>query len=159
MGVKGFYRVLQEEGFLPEEEPCCSTSVWRDASVMHNNPKFAARVSMIKRCSTLFIDGAGLAFHLYKIAHARHAAQVLTSSTSKRVVGSSSSPCSAKRLKPEQVTKLLPNLLPLSKLDEVTREFVETLTSKHHMKLRVFFDGALRREAKQKTDEKRRQKR
>ena len=191
MGVKGFYRVLQQEGWLPDEagSPCCSTSLWRDSSVMHTCPSFASKVSLIKKRSTLFIDGAGLAFHLHRIAYARHAQKVLrqdptttTSSSTSRISetptteggGSNNSsgrrpsrrrsstvncPCSAKHLTPEQVTRLLPNLLPLTLLDEVTRDFVDVLKKKHNMKLVVYFDGGKRREAKKETDEKRGQRR
>lgn len=120
--------------------------------------KFASRVSLVNRRSTLFIDGAGLCFYLHRIAYARHTAEVLTLSPGRRK-SSANSPCSAKHLKPQQVTKLLPNLLPLSKIDEVAREFVDTLKNKHHLKLIVYFDGELRREAKRETDKKRQLKR
>jgi len=167
MGVRGFNKVLQEEGWLPDEAgtPCCSTSLWRDPSVMHNCPRFASRVSQIKRRSTLYIDGAGFAFHVHRIAYARHVNQVLNrkESTSARSSSALSSgrrsstnnncSCSTKHLTPEQVTRLLPNLIPLILLDEVTREFVETLQKKHHMKLIVVFDGGKRRKAKAKPND------
>jgi 5'-3' exonuclease len=117
---------------------------------MHTCPKLAANVSLVKRRSTLLIDGAGLAFHLYRTAYARRIEEV---------IGRTQSCCSLKNLKPEHVTPLLPNLLPLSKLEEVTREFVDILKSKHHMKLVVYFDGELRRQAKQATDEQRQERR
>ena len=112
----------------------------------------------------MHIDGSGLAFHLYKTAYARHVADVLgqtnnNNNNGERRRGMSSCPCSVKKLSPEHVTKLLPNLLPLGRLDEVTREFVETLQQKHMMQLKIYFDGELRREAKQATDEERRRKR
>ena len=155
--------------------------------MMHNCPAFASKVSLIKKRSTLFIDGAGLAFHLHRIAYARHAEKVLrqdpkstpTTSSGSRISdtptteGNNSSgrrpsrrrsstvncPCSAKHLTPDQVTKLLPNLLPLTLLEEVTRDFVDVLKKKHNMKLVVYFDGGKRREAKKDTDEKRGQRR
>ncbi|CAB9523236.1 Probable ATP-dependent RNA helicase spindle-E [Seminavis robusta] len=141
MGVKRFQRVLQDEGWLPEETSCCSVSLWRPANVMVDCPKFASRVSMVQRRSTLLIDGAGLAFHLYRVAYARRMQQVCGCGCA-----------SVKHVQPHQVTPLLPNFLPLTLLDEVTREFVETLQKKHHMKLIVYFDGELRRDAKRHTD-------
>lgn len=157
MGVRGFYRVLVDEGWLPDDasSPCCSTTLWRDPNVMHECPKFASKVSLLQKRSTIFVDGAGLCFHLYRIAYARHASEVLGG----RRRNATSRPCSARYLKPDQVTKLLPNLAPLNKLDEVTREFVDTLKKRHLMKLVVYFDGDKRREAKRETDEKRQQKR
>jgi hypothetical protein len=162
MGVKGFYRLLQKEGWLPDESasPCCSTSLWRDASVMHACPRFASRVSLINPRSTLLLDGPGLSFHLYRVAYARHTARVLGKSENCRSSTTATScQSSVKKLRPEQATKLVPNLLPLPILDEVTREFVDTLKKKHHMKLVVYFDGELRREVKRETDEKRQKRR
>lgn len=165
MGVRGFRKLLQREGWLPDDTkiPCCSTSLWRDASVMHECPRFAARVGIVPKRSTLCIDGAGLCFELYRTAYARHTADVLGkvgTGRSRRRSSSSSSSCpSSRKLKPGQATELLPNLLPLRRLDEVTREFVHTLQKKHHMTLKIYFDGNLRRDAKRATDEERRQRR
>lgn len=187
MGVKGFQKILQEEGWLPDEagSPCCSTSLWRDARVMHNCPAFASKVSLVRKRSTLFIDGAGLAFYLHRVAYARHAQKVLrqdpssTSSSgsssrigdtqaveggsgsgggrrpSRRRSSAATCRCSAKNLTPDQVTQLLPNLLPLTILEEATRDFVDVLQKKHNMKLVVYFDGGKRRVAKKETEEQR----
>jgi hypothetical protein len=131
---------------------------------MHNCPGFAERVEIVKKRSTFYVDGSGLAFYLYRVAYARHTAQVLNrksagSGGGRRRSSSTSCQCSAKRLTPDQATKLLPNLLPLSRLDEVTREFVTTLQKKHHIILKIYFDGEFRREAKAFTDEERRRRR
>lgn len=154
MGVQGWYKVLREEGYVPETSPCCSTSNWRPS---HEVASFGTRIERIPPHSELFLDGNGLAFHWHRVAYARHVAQVTKRNRRKES-------CCVKlhknaHLTPNQVRRLLPNFLPLSHLSAVVHEFMQTLRDKHHMKVTVYWDGKKRRVYKRETNHKRQERR
>jgi HrpA-like RNA helicase len=162
MGVHGITKLLKERGWLPsKEEECCSTRLWNDwnpsmAYTSMNEDKSSTSTSNspslqpISPESKFLIDGNGLAFHLHRVAYARHIRDVAAKSSPQSCPLTSS-------LSTEEITKVLPCMLPLGVLKQVTMEFVATLR-KHGIRLQVFWDGPKRR-CKARTNEKRRRTR
>lgn len=150
MGVQGWYRVLREEGYVPETGKCCSTSLWRPLDDVMDN--IGSRLEQIPNGSELLVDGNGLAFYCHHVAYARYVANVTKRKSRKES-------CCLKLknadLSPTQVRRLLPNFMPLSQLSAVVHEFIKTLRDKHRMKIIVYWDGEKRRVYKQETDNKR----
>ena len=101
------------------------------------------RVVCIPPGSTLAIDGNGLAFHLHNVAYSRHFCQVTGTSINATTKNGSCCTCK-KQLTETQVTRALPQSMPLDLLDQVTREFVNALHT-NHCKLVVYWDGPGRR--------------
>jgi 5'-3' exonuclease len=142
MGVQGLARLLREEGFLPADSSCAKT-LWRaqHGDLLLND----ADVVQIPPHSTLAIDGNGLAYYLHHVAYSRHFSQVTGGDCpGSPLKKTSTCCCNTRHLWEQQVTRLLPQYMPLSLLQNVTREFVETL-QRHHIKLHVYWDGDARR--------------
>ena len=155
MGVQGWYRVLREEGYVPETAPCCSTSLWRPSdNVLMDS--IGAHLERIPNHSEILVDGNGLAFYWHRVAYARHVASV---SKQNRRKDNCCVKLKSANLTPTQVRRLLPNFMPLSQLSAVVNEFVKTLRDKHHMKITVYWDGDKRRVYKHDTDQKRQARR
>jgi len=113
---------------------------------------FASRVHPIPPHSSLHIDGNGLTFYLHAVAYSRHIKAVTAAMNKKSTAGCANLTASA--LNPAQLRSLLPSLIPLQLLADVTKEFVTALQQKHHLQLTVYFDGP-RRRLKQETDDRR----
>ena len=131
MGVQGLTSMLQELGWMPRPKENSGNTLWREHTVLST---VADRVELIPRGSTLAIDGNGLAHYLHNVAYSRHFTQVTGASASN---GNGS-------LTMSQVTLCLPQSMPLSLLDEVTREFIGRLEY-NQMKIVVYWDGEGRR--------------
>eukprot|EP00538_Stauroneis_constricta_P006063 CAMPEP_0119572152 /NCGR_PEP_ID=MMETSP1352-20130426/44476_1 /TAXON_ID=265584 /ORGANISM="Stauroneis constricta, Strain CCMP1120" /LENGTH=2052 /DNA_ID=CAMNT_0007621837 /DNA_START=51 /DNA_END=6209 /DNA_ORIENTATION=- len=131
----------------------------------------------IPRGSTFWIDGNGLTFYLEAVAYARHVQNVLkrdpklsrqvfgapsnnSSSSSTTTTSSNATKCITTRilksLSIKQINELLPHTLPLSLVDEVVKEYVQTLRNDCGIQLKVVWDGPMRRPQKDATMEKRR---
>ena len=137
MGVQGLARLLKEEGWLPRDTSCVKT-LWRGSDFLSEDAH--DRIVRLPPYSTLALDGNGLAYYLHHVAYSRYFAHV----TGGSAVKSSSCSCRTKNLSETQVTRLLPQSMPLTWLDEVTKEFVESL-ERNHMTLVVYWDGEGRR--------------
>jgi 5'-3' exonuclease len=135
MGVQGLTRLLKEEGWLPADASC-SKSLWR-ANVLSDE----ARISRLPSHSTLALDGNGLTYYLHHVAYSRYFDQITGGPST---CSSSKCSCRTKNLSQTQVTRLLPQFMPLTMLDEVTKEFVQSL-ERNNMKLVVYWDGEGRR--------------
>ena len=134
----GLTRLLEENDWLPKQSGC-SLPLWAGNQMSTASD----RVVCIPPGSTLAIDGNGLAFHLHNVAYSRHFCQVTGSSIN--TTTKNGSYCTCKRqLIETQVTKVLPQSLPLDLLDQVTREFVNALHA-NHCKIVVYWDGPDRR--------------
>jgi len=139
MGVLGLARLLKEENFLPADTSCAKT-LWRGhADVL--SEEALDRLVRIPPHSTLALDGNGLAYYLHHVAYSRYFTQVTGGDASTKT---SSCSCNTRNLSETQVTRLLPQYMPLSTLEQVTKEFVQSL-QRHGMKLVVFWDGEGRR--------------
>ena len=138
MGVQGLARLLREEGYLPADISCVKR-LWRghgDALLDEAHD----RIVRIPPHSTLALDGNGLAYYLHHVAYSRHFTQV----TGDDATNKTTCCCKTKNLSETQVTRLLPQYMPLSLLDQVTTEFVQSL-QRNHMKMVVYWDGQGRR--------------
>jgi DEAD/DEAH box helicase len=159
MGVRGFNKLLRQKGLLtnpiiPEDSCGCSFSPWKADVNNNNNDDLSDRPPPFQKIpdgSQLLIDGNGLAFYLHSIAYSRYL-RVLSKSS-----GLNESCCPrTDELDPTQLSMALPSMLPLRILHDVTNEFIDDM--KTYMKVKVFWDGKVRR-FKSLTDEKRRQQR
>lgn len=157
MGVHGWTSFLQGEGWLPRSiQSCgCITSLWRDPRSLEGNEAFASRIVKIPEKSEIHIDGYGLAFYIWDIAFERHLRSLLRCS-----------PCSVSVHEAAtggvDLQRLLPITVPLSIVDQVTREYMGELVRR--FRIHVYFDGNGRRiihressskVSKQETTEKR----
>lgn len=146
MGVHGLTKLLNQEGFLPSNS-ACRQPLWRDTSTSITR---SDRIVCIPAGSTLAIDGNGLAYYLHRVAYSRYfATQTKTTGTStissKTTNKDSFCSCpSLTKLSEQQVTQLLPEFMPLSLLEQVTNEFVQSLL-RHRMTLQIYWDGDGRR--------------
>jgi hypothetical protein len=160
MGVHGITKLLKERCWLlSKEEECCLTHLWNNwnpsmAYTSMNEDKTSTRTSNspplqpIPLESKFFIDGNGLALHLHQFAYAaRHIWDVAAQSYQQSCPLTSS-------LSTEEITKVLPSMLPLGVLKQVTMEFVATLW-KHGIQLQFFWDGP-KRSCKAETNKKQR---
>lgn len=114
----------------------CKTPLWRDDGKLDNN--HSNQIQLIPAYSTLAIDGNGLAHFLHAVAYSRYFDQVTGG-------GAATADCSCKQdLSPQSVTACLPQSMPLSMLNQVTREFVDSL-QKNSLTLHIYWDGSGRR--------------
>lgn len=162
MGVQGWNRILREEGYVPETAPCCSTSLWRSPDDVMDS--IGAHLEQLPAHSELLVDGNGLAFFWYRVAYARHVANVTNTTKKHSRQRHTSSSCfklgkNGQSLSHTQVRRLIPNFLPLSQLSAVVHEFVVTLRDKHRLKITVYWDGEKRRVYKRETDQLRQERR
>ena len=201
MGVHGWAKVLQEQGYLPflsssssSHPNHASTSLWRDTSTNHHATSSssldwtdriqairmpvstpaaaAATTTMDDAPPTLHLDGNGLAFHLHRVAYARHVQHVKNlihqskknnhknnhhNNSSKNKKRNIPPACSVSDVPIRHVTALLPSFLPLHELATVTVEFMTALQhAQPGCRILVYWDGDLRRITKQETDTHRR---
>jgi hypothetical protein len=108
----------------------------------HNN---GPTTHLSHNSSTLAIDGDGLIFHLFRLTYYRHRKNVLSSSSNQH-----------DKLLQSQL--LLPTLVPLSLAHDVTTSYLNDLTTKHGVHLKIFFDGPnqyMKRRVKQSRAEQR----
>mmetsp|Transcript_47304 Transcript_47304/g.115480 ORF Transcript_47304/g.115480 Transcript_47304/m.115480 type:complete len:663 (+) Transcript_47304:250-2238(+) len=170
MGIKGFNRLLEEKGILASAgrkatDPCgcsSSSSPWKtdqnaDGTGGRDRDP-SSRLQDISDGSQLLIDGNGLAFYLHSIAYGRYVKSFSTRFSSPSSSSKSTSNCCLRtdRLDPGEIATLLPNMLPMSLLHEVTTEFINDIQA--YATVKVFWDGK-QRPFKSLTDEKRRQRR
>ena len=136
MGVQGLASLLREGGYLPADTSCVK-SLWRGHNSNVLSEEALDRIARIPSHSTLALDGNGLAYYLHHVAYSRHFDQVTGGQALPNAAGCC---CKTKHLSETQVTRLLPQYMPLSLLENVTKEFVESL-QRHGMKLVVYWDG------------------
>ncbi|KAL7553079.1 hypothetical protein ACHAWF_016337 [Thalassiosira exigua] len=125
MGVSGLLRLVRELGLDGAGE-----GVRDDSAPPPPGPS-----------STLAVDGDGLAFHLFRTAYRRRRREVLALSAESAEAAGANNDAEGRRRDALTSQLLLPNLVPLSVLHEVTTSYLADLTDKHGMKLRIFFDG------------------
>lgn len=152
MGVQGLARLLREEGYLPAETYSCVKSLWRGHHSNVLSDEALDHLSQIPFHSTLALDGNGLAYYLHHVAYSRHFSNVTGGNALPNAAGCC---CKTRHLSETQVTRLLPQYMPLSLLQNVTKEFVESL-HRHGMKLVVYWDGK-RRQMKADTTQERKE--
>jgi hypothetical protein len=92
--------------------------------------------------SELHMDGYSICFHIWEVAYARHI---------QSVTGKSAGCLKVKDASGLKLQRILPSVVPLPVIAEVTREFEHTLRA-HGMKLSVYWDGDERVQFKQSTD-------
>jgi len=140
MGVQSLTRLLEEEGLLPSKS---TSDLWNTElfSLLGNSldADQEAIVRIVPPRSTLAVDGNGLAFHLYKVAHARHYENLL-------------------QQRRHETAQVLPHWMPMDQLQVVTHEFFDRLLHFHRVKVVLYFDGH-RRRLKCSTDEERQSQR
>lgn len=134
-------KLLREQGCFPSNSSSCTQSLWRDSSNFLEDASLH-EVVRIPPHSTLALDGNGLAYYLHNVAYSRYFAQVTGGSAVQTTNGGCC--CSTRGLSETQVTRLLPQYMPLDILEDVTKEFVQSLQNQH-MKLDVYWDGEGRR--------------
>jgi hypothetical protein len=147
MGIKGWARMLAEKGFLPDQAAqasCCNGSLWRSS----DGDNMLSSIEAIPPGSTLHVDGNGMAFFFHQVAYARQIDDALQGQ--RRSVNQ----CAIPQEMTTAIHPFLPNFLPLRKLFEVTKEFIEALRAEK-MNLVVYWDGEDREVFKQETDIKR----
>jgi hypothetical protein len=135
MGVKGWNRLLVQEGWLPDEKkkPASSkTSLWMDVMVFSNgsksHPSFVESIVPIPPRSALHIDGFCLCFHVHEVAYARYKEQQQQLN---------------KSCEEQKVRHCLPSFLPLKLLADVTQEFITAL-QRRNLQIHVYWDGERR---------------
>jgi len=128
MGVQGWSTFAKEKQWVPDDTPCCSTSLWR------SSPFKGSQV--LPQGSSLHIDGNGLVFYLARVAHAR---------VTEQVVGPSEANHSklAHSFSEAQMQALIPTFLALTVLQAVTMEFASRLKESKY-EVTVYWDGPKR---------------
>ena len=152
MGVRGWNRFLAEQGWLPPDpniksdnnnnnnnnnRAAAKSSLWMDRATLEQSESSSLlmdRMVIIPTGSELHLDGFALCFHLHSVAYARYRHRFFSITGRKRKNG-------AQQWSAWQVRQALPQFLPLSEIDAVTREFVTALHEQRGMQLFVYWDG------------------
>lgn len=143
MGVHGFTKLLTERGILPTQSgQCCSPQLWRQVDhsqtfLLGSSPESSSVSTPVPPESSLLIDGNGLAFYLHAVAYSRWVRSIVNQGKRTGTCPSTTSLTSA------QITLMLPNIMPMELLRDVTAEFIAVLL-KYDMKCQVFWDGPSR---------------
>jgi hypothetical protein len=142
MGVHGVTKLLTDRGILPAPPgECCAPQLWRQVDHSQNFLLGSSSESSVSTPippeSTLLIDGNGLAFYLHTIAYSRWVRSIVNQSKSTGTCPSTTS------LTSTQIALLLPHIMPMELLRDVTAEFIAVLL-KYEMKCQVFWDGPTR---------------
>jgi hypothetical protein len=143
MGVHGWTWYLTQQGWLPappDDKLQCrcysSSSPWRNPRTLHGDSGYAGRITSIPNGSTMHVDGYGLAFYLYDVAYDRYVQSILG--------------CSPCHISPKDAAargdlqRLIPMMMPLSLIEQVTKEYAAGLMSRFNVI--VYFDGNGRRQ-------------
>lgn len=153
MGVHRITSLLHKQGWIPTsndsssevESACQLWKPWNPSlSFLHQG----LPMEQIPSNATILIDGNGLAFFLFKVAYARYLQSLFPSCQD------SSFP-RTRSLPPSDWNKALPCMMPLNRLEDVTREFILFLSNQ---KIKIFWDGPYRRFKTVTTQKRQRQR-
>jgi len=143
MGVHRITSLLQKQGWVPtspeEAEVDSTCRLWKDWNPSLSFLHHGLPILQIPAQSSILIDGNGLAFYLFKVAYARYLKSLFPAAGQ-----SKDSFPPVKSLKPTDLTKALPCMMPLNRLEDVTREFTSHLRL-CNLQVQVFWDGPKRR--------------
>jgi hypothetical protein len=118
MGIHGLTAHLREHGLLPNFSE-------ETGEVFCSLPQ-----QTIQPGSTLAIDGPGLAFHIYRLAYFEHYKSVMSQRDSDKYKDDF-----------HLITHLLPTMLDMKKVQQVTDEVMRQFVHVHKVNVSVYLDG------------------
>mmetsp|Transcript_15963 Transcript_15963/g.30096 ORF Transcript_15963/g.30096 Transcript_15963/m.30096 type:complete len:136 (+) Transcript_15963:3101-3508(+) len=130
MGIQGLTSALQQCGILP-------TFCHETKEIFSSLPQHS-----IKPGSVLAINGAGLAFYLYRKAYLQHYNNIMNHSNKRRQhkdgdgEGDSDGDDSY-----QLILHLLPCMIHLRDIHQITHNFLNTLIHTHKLRLHIYLDG------------------
>ena len=121
MGVHRITSLLHKQNWIPtdsQQQPQVDAAcrLWKDWNPSTSFLHQGLPIQAIPAESLLLIDGNGLGFYLFKVAYARYLRSILATHQDDSFPD-------IKSLEPSDLTKALPCMMPLNRLEDVTREF------------------------------------
>lgn len=143
MGVFRITSLIHKQGWTPsnpvaEGEADSACRLWKDWNPSSAFLHQGLPVQQIPAQSSILIDGNSLAFFLFKVSYARYLKSLFHDHHDKGTFPS------VKSVKPSDLTRALPCMMPLDLLEDVTQEYTSSLRL-CNLKVQVFWDGPSRR--------------